>query len=200
MENRPELIKAIARAQRSKAVLVIAKLDRLARSVYVTAALHKAGVDFICCDNPHANRLTIQILAAVAENEAQMISQRTRDALAAYKAGRRVSKRIRTMYPAGVPKDVIKATAGKLGASLPQCRNLTQAARELGAKAAAAAHRARADEAYADLLPEMRQWRSVGLSLQQIADRLNASGQTTRRQMPWNAMQVKRVLDRGARG
>ena len=123
MENRPELLKAIARAKRAKAVLVIAKLDRLARSVYVTATLHKTGIDFVACDNPTANRLTIQILAAVAENEARMTSQRTKDALKAYKDGGRVSKRVRLLYPDGVPAEVIKATAGKLGASLPQCRN-----------------------------------------------------------------------------
>ena len=124
IDNRPELLKAVAHAKRAKAVLVIGKLDRLSRSVYVTATLHKAGVEFVACDNPTANRLTIQILAVIAENEARMISQRTKEALKAYKARGRVSKRIRLLYPDGVPTDVIKATAGKLGASLPQCRNL----------------------------------------------------------------------------
>lgn len=84
--NRPELQKAIAHAKRSKATLVIAKLDRLARSVAVVSMLHSSGVDFVCCDNPTANRMTIQILAAVAENEARQISERTRAALGAYKA------------------------------------------------------------------------------------------------------------------
>jgi DNA invertase Pin-like site-specific DNA recombinase len=197
MENRPELLKAIAHAKRSKAVLVIAKLDRLARSVYVTATLHKAGVDFVCCDNPTANRLTIQILAVIAENEARMTSQRTKDALKAYKAGLRVSKRIRLLYPGGVPQEVIDATAGKLGASLPQCRNLTVEGRERGMKNAAASHRLKADEAYADLVPAVQSWRAEGLTLQMIADRLNEEGQTTRRQKPWNKVQVARVLERG---
>src|SRR5260221_640306 len=71
LENRPELLKALAHAKRSKAILVIAKLDRLARSVYVTAELHRSGVEFVATDNPVANRLTIQILAAVAEDEAR---------------------------------------------------------------------------------------------------------------------------------
>jgi hypothetical protein len=50
---------------------VVAKLDRLARNVAFTSALMESGVDFVACDNPHANRLTIHILAAVAEDEAR---------------------------------------------------------------------------------------------------------------------------------
>src|SRR4051812_15854906 len=84
--DRPELIKALAHAKRSKATLVIAKLDRLSRNVAFMANLMESGVDFTACDNPHANRLTIHILAAVAENEAKMISERTKAALTAYKA------------------------------------------------------------------------------------------------------------------
>src|SRR4051812_22591418 len=84
--DRPELIKALAHARRTRATLVIAKLDRLARNVAFPANLMDSGVDFVACDNPHANRLTIHILAAVAENEARMISERTKAALAAYKA------------------------------------------------------------------------------------------------------------------
>jgi DNA invertase Pin-like site-specific DNA recombinase len=194
--NRPELLKAVAHAKRAKAVLVIAKLDRLSRSVFVTATLHKAGVEFVACDNPTANRLTIQILAVIAENEARMISQRTKDALKAYKSSGRLSKRIRLLYPDGVPKEVIEATAGKLGASLPQCRNLTAEGRERGIKNAAARHRARANEAYVDLMPDMTTWYCGGMTLQEIADRLNSEGQSTRRQEAWNKVQVARVLKR----
>ena len=128
MQNRPELVKAIAHAKRTKAVLLIAKLDRLSRSVYVTAQLHKTGIEFIACDNPHANRLTIQILAVMAEHEARMISERTKSTCEP--TGRyHTSKRIRLLYPDGVPADVVEATAGKLGGSLPQCRTLTAESR-----------------------------------------------------------------------
>src|SRR5438309_5478229 len=84
--NRPELQAAIEEAKRRSATLLIAKLDRLARNVYFISGLMESGVDFVAVDMPHANRLTIHILAAVAEHEREMISQRTRAALAAKKA------------------------------------------------------------------------------------------------------------------
>jgi DNA invertase Pin-like site-specific DNA recombinase len=84
--DRPELIKALAHAKRARAILIIAKLDRLARNVAFLANLLESGAEFLACDNPTANRLTIHILAAVAEDEARRISERTKAALAAYKA------------------------------------------------------------------------------------------------------------------
>jgi DNA invertase Pin-like site-specific DNA recombinase len=173
LANRPELLKALAHAKRSKAILVIAKLDRLARSVYVTAELHRSGVEFVATDNPVANRLTIQILAAVAEDEARRISERTKAALAAY-----------------------KARGGRLGASRPESRNLTMAARKKGTQAASKVIRQRAINSYSDLVPRIAELRQSGRSLRQIADALNDDGHTTRRGRPWNAVQVQRVLAR----
>jgi DNA invertase Pin-like site-specific DNA recombinase len=171
--DRPELDRALAHAKRSGATLVIAKLDRLARNVHFLSGLMESGVDFIACDNPHANRLTIHILAAVAEDEARRISERTRAALAAY-----------------------KARGGKLGAARPEVPKLTAEARSRGARAAGATARAKADADYNDLAPAMVAMRSSGLSLRAIATRLNAEGQTTRRKRPWNPVQVARVLKR----
>jgi DNA invertase Pin-like site-specific DNA recombinase len=197
MENRPELVKAIARAKRAKAILLIAKLDRLSRSVYVTSLLMKTGVEFVACDNPHANRMTIQILAVMAENEAKMISDRTKAALRAFKEGKHISKRIRLLYPNGVPPDVVEATAGKLGGSLPQCRTLTPERRMKGVLRSAASRRAAAIDAVKDLVPAMMaMWKDEKLSLLAIANRLNEEGQTTRTEHQWSAMAVKRVLDR----
>ena len=84
--DRPELAKAIQHAKMANATLVVAKLDRLARNVAFTAALMDSGVNFICCDCKDANRFTLHILAAVAEEEARKIGERTKKALAAAKA------------------------------------------------------------------------------------------------------------------
>ena len=80
--DRPELAKAIAYSKRAKATLVIAKLDRLARNVHFLSGLMESQVEFVCCDNPHVNRLTLHILAAVAEDDARRISERTKAASA----------------------------------------------------------------------------------------------------------------------
>src|SRR5215831_10718214 len=84
--DRPQIAAALADCRLRRATLVIAKLDRLARNVAFISNLMESGVDFVACDNPHATRLTIHILAAVAEHEREMISQRTKAALAAAKA------------------------------------------------------------------------------------------------------------------
>lgn len=85
--DRPQLQLALEHARKAKATLLIAKLDRLARNVYFIADLMQNGkVDFIACDMPQANRLTLQIMAVMAEHEARMCSERTKAALAAAKA------------------------------------------------------------------------------------------------------------------
>ena len=80
--NRPQLAAALAECKRRKATLVIAKLDRLARNVHFISGLMESKVDFVAVDMPQANRLTVHIMAAFAEHEREMISQRTRAALA----------------------------------------------------------------------------------------------------------------------
>lgn len=83
--ERPELTKALALCRKNKAKLVIAKLDRLSRNLAFIAALMDSGVEFVAVDNPHANKLTIHILAAVAQHEREMFGDRTRAALQAAK-------------------------------------------------------------------------------------------------------------------
>jgi len=170
--DRPELAKALAQAKRAGATLVVAKLDRLARNVAFTSALMDSGVDFVCCDNPHATRLTIHILAAVAEDEARRISERTKAALAA-----------------------AKRRGVKLGAARPECQNLTLAARRKGARAAGQAVKQKADEAYQDLRDFFAALRPV-CSYQEIADILNAQCHTTRYGKAWTDVAVWRACKR----
>lgn len=85
-DARPELASALAHARKLGAVLLIAKLDRLARSVAFLSALMESGTDFIAVDMPDANRFVLHIMAAVAEFEREQISVRTKAALAAAKA------------------------------------------------------------------------------------------------------------------
>ena len=85
-DDRPQLAAALAACRKHRAVLVIAKLDRLARRVSFISTLMDGDVDFVACDFPQANRLTLHIQAAVAEHERAMISERTKAALKAAKA------------------------------------------------------------------------------------------------------------------
>jgi DNA invertase Pin-like site-specific DNA recombinase len=174
--DRPELAKAIAHARRAKATLVIAKLDRLARKVAFTSALMESGVEFKACDMPFADKFAVHIMAAVAEKEAKDISTRTTAALAAY-----------------------KARGGLLGSSRPECKNnLSPEARAKGQRLAALARAAKAKEAYADLVPQLAEMRQQGLTLREIATKLNDDGFTTARGNAWSHVQVRLVLERSA--
>lgn len=85
-KDRPQLAAALDLCRRKKAVLLIARLDRLSRSLSFIAQLLEAGVDVRAADVPEANRLTLQLLAVFAEHERSMIRDRTKAALAAAKA------------------------------------------------------------------------------------------------------------------
>lgn len=83
--NRPELLQALDQCRRQKAVLLIAKLDRLARNVHFISGLLESGVNFTAVDQPFKDRFMLHVQAAFAEEEARRISVRTREALAAAK-------------------------------------------------------------------------------------------------------------------
>jgi DNA invertase Pin-like site-specific DNA recombinase len=106
--------------KKNKAVLLIAKLDRLARNVAFISNLMESGVEFVAVDMPQANKFVVHILAAVAEQEAEAISKRTKAALQAAKArgtvlgGRRVSaERFAEIAADGRRVLVEKAAKGK---------------------------------------------------------------------------------------
>lgn len=175
--DRPELARALAHAKRTKAVLVVAKLDRLARNVAFLSRLMESGVEFIAVDNPSANRLTVHILAAVAEAEAKAVSERTKAALAAAKARGMLLGSARPGHWDG-REDRRRAGAAN------------------GAKISIEVRSRAAMEASADLLPIIQERKNEGGTLQQIADKLNAEGYTTRRGNVFTPMAVKRILVR----
>jgi DNA invertase Pin-like site-specific DNA recombinase len=84
--TRPILLRAIAQCRRERAVLLIARLDRLARSVSFISSLIESGVEFVAVDNPAANKVMLQMLAVFAEYERDQIAARTKAALAAAKS------------------------------------------------------------------------------------------------------------------
>jgi len=170
--HRPQLAAALAACRVHGATLVIAKLDRLARNVAFVSNLMESNVEFCACDFPQANRLTIHILAAVAEHEAEMISTRTKLALAAAKR---------------------KGTT--LGGDRGNCRAIYRK----GAKASAKVRNENAQRRAADLLPVIETIRAAGAtSLRQIADGLNQRGIPTVRGGEWSAVQVMRIERRAS--
>ena len=129
----------------------------------------ESGVDFVACDNPHATKLTIHILAAVAEHEREMISQRTIAALAAARAR-------------GVKLGNPNLRAGSRSAA----RHARQARTDLSNAHAA------------DVLPYIERARKAGcVSLGELARALTAVGiETPAGGRDWGPTQVRRVLDR----
>ncbi len=163
--NRVALDKAIAQAKETGARLVIAKLDRLSRNVAFIFALRDSGVDFVCADMPDANTLTIGIFAAMAQHERELISERTKAALQAKK---------QQGYVLGTPG------------------NLTQAAREQGARQVAAL--ARASEHNKRMCAVIENLHAQAIPIARIVDFLNTSGFRTIRGKQFHGSTVRYLL------
>lgn len=167
VNERPELQKAIRYSKANGATLIIAKLDRLARNAAFILELRDAGIDFIACDIPEANSLTIGIMAILAQQEREMISARTKAALQA-----KIAR----------------------GATLGNPENFSDAGRAKGsearkAKAANNLNNRRA-AGYANAL------KAQGLTLQAIADKLNAEGYETANGKAFQKTTVNRLIDK----
>lgn len=167
--DRPQLREALQMARRTGAVLVIAKLDRLARNVHFISGLMESGVEFVACDMPTANRLTLHVMAAFAEHEARLISDRTRNALAAAKARGAV-------------------LGGYRGKGAPDAIARKMAAQKL-AKAA--------DERAALIRPVVAELKASGYDTPaKLANALNARHIAAPRGGLWSPVAVKRLQDR----
>jgi DNA invertase Pin-like site-specific DNA recombinase len=167
--DRPALAEALRLCRQQKATLVIAKLDRLARNVHFISGLMESGVEFLAVDMPSANRFVVHILAAVAEQEAEAISKRTKAALAAAKergtvlGGRRVSAE----------------RFAKIGAAARQTFS------------------AQAAKGRAQVLSVIEEIQGQGIAtLRAIAAELNARMVDAPRGGQWSAVQVRRVIAR----
>lgn len=182
-DDRPELAKAMELCELTGARLLIAKLDRLSRDLHFTTGLQKRGVDFVACDMPDANAFTINIMVAVAQQEREAISARTKAGLASIKA--------RLAKPGG---EHTSRRSGKIITKLGSPKGLTVSRPDLGT----AAIQAKADAFAARVAPKAQALRAEGLSFAAIADRLNEMKARTARGSTWTGMAVKRVLDRAA--
>ncbi|WP_267421952.1 recombinase family protein [Methylobacterium sp. GC_Met_2] len=183
--DRPKLAEALRLCRLHKATLIIAKLDRLARNVAFVSSLMDSGVEFTAVDFPQANRLTVHILAAVAEHEAKAISERTRSALA----------RKREWYDKldEAAKDALIA-AGKrtrLGGDGSYLATASERGRLEGLRVRQAKATSRAQD-LAGIIAAIRAEGAV--SLRDIAEGLNQRGIPTAKGGAWAAVQVSRVL------
>ena len=187
-DDRPELLAALKRAKVTGARLVIAKLDRLSRNVAFLAQLQDSGSKFTAADMPEADEFTVHILAAVAQRERKLTSDRTKAALAAAKV---------RAAAAGVGKKA-DGTAWKTGARLGNPNGaaaLKRAGKGTGAALKAVRENAacRAAE-YAETIADIR---SGGAnSLPTIASELNARGIVTARGGRWHPSSVRNLLAR----
>jgi len=166
-DNRPELGKALSLCRIARAVLVIARLDRLSRNVEMIAQLMETGLEFVAVDFPHANRLTIHILAAVAEYELRLNSERMKGAIAARRE--RGSRAEPPIYN-GIRRFP------------PGCQ-----------RASAIVRRARSEARARDLAPLV--WKAIGegKSMAIIAEEFNESGIAPPRCGPWSKNSIWRI-------
>ena len=166
--DRPELQRALRECRLTGSTLLIAKLDRLSRNAAFLMKLQESATQFVACDMPEANSLTIGLMACLADYESELISKRTKEALKAAKA---------RGVKLGNPRlDEVRYTD-------------TTAARE--------AKITKARERNAEILQVVNEIkeRSGRLSLRDIANQLNNAGYTTARGKSWQATSVMRVLN-----
>ena len=168
LDKRPKLLKAIEHCKTENATLLIAKLDRLSRNVKFIYMLKEGNINFVCADMPDANSLTIGILAVLAQEERELISKRTKLALA----------------------ELLKK-----GIKLGSPQNLTAEAREKGTEVIKKNALDNPQNKMATLaIVGLKE--NQNLSYRKIANQLNENGYKTRRGKEFTASQVLILYDR----
>lgn len=175
-DDRPILGEALRVAKRHRAVLLVAKLDRLSRAVAMVAKLLRSGAAIRVAECAGASTLELQIRSVIAEEERRKIAERTRDALAA-----------------------AKRRGVKLGSARPDHwhgrERLRQVGAAVGSERAAERRRELRADVIAEALPVVDRLRAEGVtSLRGLADGLNAAGIATPGGGRWHAQTVKRVI------
>ena len=163
--NRPKIQEAIRACQKFGAKLLIANLDRLSRNVAFVMTLRDSGVDFVACDLPDANTLTVGIMVTFAQHEAERGSERTKAALA--------QKKVQG-FKLGKPENLTKAAIDK-GRTM-RIEN-------------AKTHKANVQATELATL-----YRNMGMTYAKIAEKLNQSQYLTRRQKLFDGKAVYRLL------
>lgn len=158
------LNEALEYCKKHKCTLIISKLDRLSRNAAFLMNLKDSGINFLCVELPELNTLTLGVFASFAQFEAERISLRTREALAARKAK-------------GLKKKVVN--------------NLTKQRIKAGHEAIK--QNARTSKAVIQVLPIIKSKRKDDWSYRQIADELNKLEFKTRKDKEWSAIQVQRI-------
>jgi DNA invertase Pin-like site-specific DNA recombinase len=182
-DDRPELQRAIAHTRRIGGILTVAKLDRLSRNAAFLLTLQEGRVEFVACDMPEANELTVGIMSVIAQSERKAISCRTREALRA-----------------------AKARGTLLGSARPDHWKGREDRRQYGgrkgriASAKLRSRRAQQLDAYRDdIAPLTLKMQAEGKSLRQIAAALNEEGYKTVRGCAFRPMTVSTILNRARR-
>ncbi len=173
--DRPAFASALRLCREERAMLIIAKLHPLARNVHFICALMESQVNFIAVDMPQANKDTVHIIAAVAQQEAEVTSKRLKAALQA-----------------------AKARGTKLGGRRVSVARFQEMAVK-GQNASASVRRVKAERFKAGFLPIVEEIRDAGVvTLRGIAAELNSRGERTQRGKEWSSVQVLRILKGGA--
>jgi DNA invertase Pin-like site-specific DNA recombinase len=184
-KNRVELQKAIQFAKENNCTLVVAKLDRLSRNAAFLFQVMESGIKVKFADMPEANEMQIGIMAVLAQYEARMISERTKQALAAKKAKNPASSSTSTIIE---PKEKITSNMTK-EKSQKRIENFNQFLSK-GREAVSNKAKNHHAEAY-NIIKDLQE---QGKTLQQIADKLNQYGKRTQTGKLYTKGQIHRII------